>query len=148
MESMSPADRTSDGATDRRRGRLLPRLLVALLTLDAAGILAIWAASLRAGAFSDGLFAYQLEGAVPFFHLAAEVGMAAAVLVGVAGWLAAARWSLPVLTFAAGMLTYGAVTSLGWALHNDVALAVPMALTVALAGWLLVARIRAGGPGR
>jgi hypothetical protein len=141
MHGMARPDRPGDRRRTRPR---LPATLVALLALDAVAILALWAGSLRSGAFEQGVFAYQLEGTVPFFHLAAELGMAVAVLVGSAGWLAAARWSLPVLTFAAGMLSYGAVNALGWALHNDVAMAVPMAVTLALAGWLLADRIRAG----
>lgn len=105
--------------------------------------MAIWVSSLRAGAFHEGLLRYQLEGSVPIFHLAAEFGMAIIALIGVAGWLSAARWSLPVLTFAAGMLTYGAVNSLGWAIHNDAILAVPMGVTLATAAWLMLDRIRA-----
>jgi len=44
----------------------------------------------------------------------------------------------PILTFAAGMLRYGAVNLLGWALHNDVTLAIPMGIAVVSAGWLMV----------
>jgi hypothetical protein len=119
---------------------------VALLALDALAVLAIWGLSLAGGAFEEGLFAYQLEGTVPVFHLAAEIGMAVAALAGVAGWLGRTAWATPVLTFAAGMLTYGAVNALGWALHNDPATAIPMAVTLVLAAWLLAARLRAAAP--
>jgi hypothetical protein len=127
-------------------GGRVPALLVGLLALDAFAILAIWGLALAGGAFEEGLFAYQLEGTVPIFHLTAEIGMAVAALVGVVGWLRRAAWATPVLTFAAGMLTYGAVNALGWALHNDPATAVPMGITLVLAGWLLAARIRAATP--
>jgi|GEM_PF-3079310 len=36
------------------------------------------------------------------------------------------------------MLRYGAVNLLGWALHNDVTLAIPMGIAVVSAGWLMV----------
>lgn len=138
--SSDPSDRTG-GSTGS-----VPALLVGLLALDALAVLAIWGLSLAGGAFEEGLFAYQLEGAVPIFHLAAEIGMAVAALVGVVGWLRRAAWATTVLTFAAGMLTYGAVNALGWALHDDPATAIPMAITLVLAGWLLAARIRAATP--
>ena len=51
-----------------------------------------------------------------------------------------------MLTFAVGMMAYGAVNSLGWALHNDVAVVAPMAVTLATAVWLLVVLVRAGSP--
>lgn len=137
----------SGAPAERQRARSIPRLLTALVALEGLGVLAIWVGSLRAGAFSEGWFAYQLQGTVPFFHLAAEVGMAIVALVGVVGWLAAARWSTPVLTFAVGMMAYGAVNSLGWALHNDVAMAAPMAITLATAVWLLVVLVHAGAHG-
>jgi len=145
---MARLKRTASQASDGPRngpGRL-PALLVGLLALDALAVLAIWGLSLAGGAFEEGLFAYQLEGTVPIFHLTAEIGMAVAALVGVVGWLRRAAWATPVLTFAAGMLAYGAVNALGWALHNDPATAIPMAVTVVLAGWLLAARIRASTP--
>ena len=115
----------------------LPRWLVAMLALEGIGVLALWAASLRADAFGDGLFAYQLQGTVPILHVSAEVGMAAALLVGAIGAVRSARWSTPVLTFAAGMLAYGAVNSLGWALHNDAILLLPMAIALGSATCIL-----------
>jgi len=36
------------------------------------------------------------------------------------------------------MLRYGAVNLLGWALHNDVTLAITMRIAVVSAGWLMV----------
>lgn len=139
---MGPAPTPSAQGPDRSRASRLPRLLVLLLAADALGVLVIWTISLRRGAFADGAFAYQLEGTVPFFHLLAEVGMAVVALVGAAAWLAGARWSVPVLTFAAGMLSYGAVNAFGWAIHNDPAMVLPMGLTLLLAVWLLAHRVR------
>ena len=130
----------------RRAGRRLPTLLIVLFALVGIGVLVIWAVSLRAGAFDDGLFVYQQQGSVPIFHLVAEVGMAFAALAGVVGWLAAARWATPVLTFAAGMLTYGAVNSLGWALHNDAALAVPMGIALISTARLMIVVVRSRSP--
>lgn len=82
---------------------------------------------------------------MPFFHLLAEVAMAVVALVGATAWLTGVRWSGPVLTFAAGMLSYGAVNAFGWALHNDPAMAMPMGLTLLLAAWLLAERVRGRG---
>jgi len=119
-------------------------VLLGLLALDAAGVIGIWIASLRRGAFEQGLFTYQLEGNVPIFHLAAEFGMALATLVAIAGWAAGRPWARPLLPFALGMLSYAAVNALGWALHNDVTTAAPMLLTLALAAVAMAKLIGAG----
>lgn len=139
---MSVPARRARPSKDRTRSQRLPFLLVALLAVEAVGVITIWVSSLRAGAFSDGVFAYQLEGSIPAFHLVAEFGMATALLVGVAGWFAGARGSSSILTFAAGMLTYGSVNALGWAVHNDVVLTIPMGIALVSAAWLMVVRLR------
>lgn len=139
-------DPSRRAATREPLPRLGPVLLV-LLALDAAGVIGIWIASLRQGAFEQGLFTYQLEGNVPIFHLAAEFGMALATFFAVAGWAADRAWARPLLPFALGMLSYAAVNSLGWALHNDVATAAPMLATLVLAALTMTLLIGAGALG-
>ena len=138
-----PADVPERRATREPLPHLGP-VLLPLLALDAVGVIGIWIASLRRGAFEKGLFTYQLEGNVPIFHLAAELGMALVTLVAVVGWAAGRAWARPLLPFALGMLSYAAVNSLGWALHNDVATAAPMLATLVLAALTMAVLIGAG----
>jgi len=142
-----PADASARPATREPLPRLGPVLLL-LLALDALGVIGIWTLSLRRGAFEEGLFTFQLQGNVPIFHLAAELGMALVTLVALAGWAAGRAWARPLLPFALGMLSYAAVNSLGWALHNDAATAAPMVATLVLAALTMGVLIRAGASAR
>lgn len=53
-------------------------------------------------------------------------------------------WDRPLLPFALGVLSYVAVHSLGWALHDDVATAAPMLATLVLAAVTMAMMIGAG----
>lgn len=59
--------------------------------------------------------------------------MATITLVGLWARWTARSWGRGVLLFGLGMLGYSALNSLGWAVHNDVATAVPMVVTLVLA---------------
>lgn len=107
------------------------QILIALLFLDSVGIFWIWGVALVDGAFQDGLFAYQ-EGNIPIFHLTAEFGMALVTLAGLYGWWHDRSWGRGITLLGMGMFTYSAVNSMGWAIHNDVALAIPMIATLLL----------------
>ncbi|MGY4707293.1 hypothetical protein ACVNPS_06010 [Candidatus Bipolaricaulota sp. J31] len=105
------------------------RLLTAFLILDGVAILGIWGINLAGGAFAEGLFVYR-EGNLPILHLTAEFLMAGAALAaGIALW-AGVHWGRGLALFALGTLAYSGINSLGWALHNDPAQAIPMALTL------------------
>jgi len=105
------------------------RMLIVFLLLDGVAIFGIWGINLAGGAFTDGLFVYR-DGNLPILHLTAEFLMAGAALAaGIALW-AGARWGWRLALFALGTLAYSGINSLGWALHNDLAQAVPMGLTL------------------
>jgi hypothetical protein len=94
-------------------------------------VIALWTWTFASGSgWERGLFVYQ-NGNIPIFHVLAELGMACTVLLGLQGWRRGLRWGLAVTTLGAGMFGYSAINSLGWALHNDVVLAIPM-----LASWI------------
>lgn len=132
-----------------RRARLRPSpglrpWLLAIVALDGLAVIAIWAVNIARGAFEEGIFSYQLQGAVPIYHLVAELSMALVLLTAVFGWATGRAWARAVLPFGLGMATYAAVNALGWAFHNDPATAVPMLVTIVLALPVLAAMIRTG----
>lgn len=125
------APRTSSRSSVGRANRF-QNVVFALLALDCVGVFAIWMASLSEGAFEEGLLTYQLQGTVPAYHLVAEATMASVTLLGLGAHWAGRRWGNGVLLLGLGMMSYAAVNSLGWALHNDPWTAVPMIATLAL----------------
>lgn len=136
---------TPTRGSQKRLLRPSPRLrpwLLAIVAIDGLAIIAIWAVNLARGAFQEGILAYQPQGAVPIYHLIAELSMALALLTAVPGWATGRTWARAVLPFGLGMGTYNAVNALGWAFHNDPATAIPMLATIVLALPVLVAMIR------
>ncbi|HIQ06804.1 MAG TPA: hypothetical protein EYH31_14185 [Anaerolineae bacterium] len=112
---------------------MVKRVLIAFLLLDSIAIFGIWAISLTSGAFEESLLTYQLQGTVPAGHLVAEFLMASVTLAGAIGWGVGARWGRGLTLFGLGMFTYSSINSLGWALYNDPAVAIPMVLTLGVA---------------
>lgn len=81
----------------------------------------LWLASLP-GAFEDGVLTYagtEDVGNIPIFHLVAELTMAVTALG--AGWALhrEAQHARTLAYLASGMLTYSAINSSGWLLHNQ-----------------------------
>ncbi len=105
------------------------RLPAAFFLLDGIGILAIWALSLRDGAFAQGLLAFQ-DGNYPLLHLTAESLMGVLAIVAGLGLWRGAAWGRGMALLASGALAYSAINSAGWALYHDPVLAVPMAVTL------------------
>ena len=112
---------------------MVKRVLIAFLLLDSIAIFGIWAISLTSGAFEEGLLTYQLQGTVPAGHLVAEFLMAGVTLAEAIGWGVGARWGRGLTLFGLGMFAYSSINSLGWALYNDPAVAIPMVLTLGVA---------------
>ena len=99
--------------------------------LNSIAIFVLWAVTLAQGqGWERGLFVYQ-NGNIPVFHLAAECVMACVTLLGLIAWLRRRSWGPSTALIGAGMFGYSAINSLGWALHNQVALALPMLLSLA-----------------
>jgi hypothetical protein len=124
------------------------RILLALVAIDCLAVVAIWKANLAGGAFPAGLFAYQLEGTVPIFHLTAEFLMAGVTVVGLLGLWRRRAWGPVVLLLGLGMFAYSAINALGWALHNDPSTAVPMFATLLLVALLVPTMVRRLAPQR
>jgi hypothetical protein len=101
-------------------------LLISLLIISGLAMFGVWAKLLPKRPFPEGLLAYQMDGMVPAFHLAAEFMMAAITIVGAIGWAVGAAWGPVVAVFGLGFFTYSSINSLGWALHNSKSLAIPM----------------------
>jgi branched-subunit amino acid permease len=116
--------------------------------LNCLALFALWGVSLATGhAWERGLFAYQ-DGNVPVFHLVAELSMAVVMLVGLLAWWRRREWGPLLALVAAGMFGYSGVNSMGWALHNDPVLPVPMGLSVIGLAWLFPLVRRAYREGR
>ena len=129
--------------------RAFRRIVLACWLLDGLAVLALWIATFATGrAWEQGLFVYQ-NGNIPLFHVVAECLMALVTLLGVLAWIAKKRWGRLLALVGAGMFGYSAINSMGWAIHNAPALAIPMALS--LAGlpllFVLAARESAGATG-
>jgi hypothetical protein len=118
------------------------QLLIILLVLSCVGVFAIWMVELAGGAFDEGIFTYQLQGNIPIFHLIAEYGMAIVLLIGAVGWWQNRGWGRGVTLFGLGMFSYAAINSMGWALHNNVAVALPMVAVLLLAALALPLLLR------
>ena len=108
----------------------LKQLVLGFYALASLGIFVIWIINLLNGAWEQGIFAYQLTGSIPVFHLAAEFLMALVTLAGITGLAANRRWGRSVFLLGVGMFTYSAINAFGWALHNDLAQGIPMILSV------------------
>ena len=108
----------------------MKRAILSFWLLNCLAIFVLWAVTLATGhGWQQGLFAYQ-NGNIPIFHLVAELSMAIVTLAGLVGWLRARRWGPPLALLGAGMFGYSAVNSMGWAIHNQPALAIPMGLSL------------------
>jgi hypothetical protein len=113
------------------------RWLGALLAGEGCALMGMWAQSLKAGAFRNGLITYQ-DGNYPVLHLSAEGLMGGALTAAGFGLWTRARWGRQVALFALGLLSYSSINSSGWALHNKPVLAIPMGLTLATAAMGIV----------
>jgi len=105
-------------------------LLLVLLLILSLAIFGIWGVNFAGGAFSEGVFVGQPETALPIFHLVAEFLMATLTLVGVIGFWRKKQWAKGLTLFGMGMFTYSAINSMGWAVINDPAQAIPMGITL------------------
>lgn len=129
-----------------RLSRWSQGLVMGFWFLQCAGVVAFWALVLSRGAgWSEGLLVYQ-NGNIPLFHLVAELAMAVVVAVGLVGWRGRRTWGPPLALVGAGMFGYSAINSMGWAIHNDPVLAVPM--VVSLLGVPLLLLLTLNGPRR
>ncbi len=108
----------------------MKRVVLSFWLLNSLAIFVLWAVTLATGhGWTQGLFAYQ-NGNIPIFHLVAESSMAIVTLAGLVGWQLARRWGPPLALVGAGMFGYSAINSMGWAIHNQPALTIPMGLSL------------------
>ena len=115
-------------STPRRRP-----VLASFLFLNSLAVFVIWPALLSNGAFPKGLTAYQMEGTIPILHLVSEFLMALITIAGAtAMWLGDKR-AEKITLLGLGMFLYSAINSLGWKLHNQFLMALPMIVTLILA---------------
>lgn len=114
----------------RKPRALWEKIVLGYWTVNSLSIFVLWTTAFVTGSeWKDGLFAYQ-NGNIPIFHLTAECLMAVTTLAGLVAWNGGRDWGPLLALVGAGMFGYSAVNSMGWALHNDRTLAVPMTLTL------------------
>lgn len=121
-------------------------LVFGFWTVMSLAVLVLWLVEFASGrTWGQGLFAYQ-NGNIPIFHVVAEASMAITVLIGLSGWRRQTRDGACTTIFGVGMFCYSAINSLGWALHNSRAMALPMCAS--LIGAALLAPVAIADLGR
>jgi hypothetical protein len=106
------------------------------------GTIALTAATARLAAMAsagfDAWHGPRGSSSVIFFHLVAEFLMATLPAVGAVAWWYGRHWGPQVMVLGLGASAYASLNAIGWALVNQVALAIPMALGLAVAVAVIV----------
>ena len=119
------------------------RALSGFLGFTGAGIIRYWVGWLRKGNLNEGLRTVEGDSYVAL-HVAAEVLAGLASVVAAIGLVTGRAWATIAAAFALGMVVYSTINALGWALHNERKLALPLlgALSGSLRGLAALLRSR------
>ena len=101
------------------------RALAGFLGFTGAGIIRYWVRWLRQGNLKQGLRTVEGDSYMAL-HVAAEVTTGVASVVAAIGLVTGKAWATMAAAFALGMMAYSTVNALGWALHNDRKLVLPL----------------------
>jgi hypothetical protein len=101
------------------------RALAGFLGFTGAGIIRYWVGWLRKGNLKEGLRTVEGDSYVAL-HVAAEVLAGLASVVAAIGLVTGRAWATIAAAFALGMVVYSTINALGWALHNERKLVLPL----------------------
>jgi hypothetical protein len=101
------------------------RALAGFLGFTGAGMVRYWLRWLRQGNLKQGLQTVEGDSYVAL-HVAAEVLAGLASVVAAIGLVAGRAWATIAAAFALGMVAYSTINALGWALHSDRKLVLPL----------------------
>ena len=107
------------------RSKRRSRALAGFLGFTGAGMMRYWLGWLRRGNLKQGLRTVEGDSYIAL-HVAAEVLTGLASVVAAIGLVTGRAWASIAAAFALGMVAYATINALGWALHNDRKLVLPL----------------------
>lgn len=107
------------------RSKRESRALAGFLGFTGAGMLRYWLRWLRQGKLKDGLQTVEGDSYIAL-HVAAEVLTGLVSVIAAIGLVTGRARATIAAAFALGMVAYSTINALGWALHNDRKLVLPL----------------------